>query len=118
MRLLRALRFTRLLLLLRLFPPDFGVEALGEALGEAFGEAFGETFGVEALGEEALGEDAFGETFGDLGEALGLDFMRRSTIFIKSQFEYCKSFIHPNSKIKVFKNEAFSRWYGVHFSGN
>jgi hypothetical protein len=126
-----------LLLLLRLFPPDFGVEALGEAFGvealgeEAFGEAFGETFGVEALGEtfgvealgvealgEALGVEALGETFGDLGEAFVLDFMRRSTIFIKSQFEYCKSFIHPNSKIKVFKNEAFSRWYGVHFSGN
>jgi hypothetical protein len=86
-------------------------------LGETFGgdlSDLGETFGGD-LGD--LGE-TFGGDLGDLGETLGLDFARRSTIFIKSQFEYCKSFIHPNSKINVFKNAALSCCSGVHFSGN
>jgi hypothetical protein len=85
----------------------------GEALCGDLGD-FGETFGGDL---SDLGE-TFGGDLGDLGETLGLDFARRSTIFIKSQFEYCKSFIHPNSKINVFKNAALSCCSGVHFSGN
>ena len=86
---------------------------LGETFGGDLGD-LGETFGGD-LGD--LGETLGGD-LGDRGETLGLDFARRSTIFIKSQFEYCKSFIHPNSKINVFKNAALSCCSGVHFSGN
>ena len=109
------------------FPPEVDLDDLdalgGEALCGDLGD-LGETFGGDLDDLDALGGNLgdLGETFGgdlgDLGETLGLDFARRSTIFIKSQFEYCKSFIHPNSKINVFKNEAFSCCSGVHFSGN
>ena len=113
---LLCLHLLRLQLRVR-FPPEVDLDDLDALGGEALcGDLsdLGETFGGD-LGD--LGETLGGD-LGDLGETLGLDFARRSTIFIKSQFEYCKSFIHPNSNINVFKNAALSCCSGVHFSGN
>jgi len=108
-------------------PPEADLDdldALDALGGEALGDLEADLDDLEAdLGDleadlddlDALGGEALGGDLGDLGD---LDFARRSTIFIKSQFTYFKSFIHPNSKINVFKNEAFSCCSGVHFSGN
>jgi hypothetical protein len=82
------------------------LDALGEALGDLeadLGDLEADLDDLDALGGEYLAEAAA--------------FEPRSTIFIKSQFTYFKSFIHPNSKINVFRNEAFSCCSGVHFSG-
>jgi hypothetical protein len=114
--------------LLRL-PPEADLDDLDaldalDALGEALGDLEADLGDLEAdLGDL---EADLGDLEADLGDldALGGEYLAeaaafepRSTIFIKSQFTYFKSFIHPNSKINVFRNEAFSCCSGVHFSG-
>jgi hypothetical protein len=139
---LLCLHLLRLQLRVR-FPPEADdlddLDALDDLGGEALGDLEADLGDLEAdLGdlEAALGdlEADLGDLEADLGDleadllddldALGGEYLAeaaafepRSTIFIKSQFTYFKSFIHPNSKINVFKNEAFSCCSGVHFSG-